>query len=184
MSTAAHLRHVLLLGLNEAGRRIVEVEGERATFDADEVLFDVGEELDRIWFVTEGLVSLVRPLDDDREIDGITVGRNGTLGLPAALGSRQVISRAVIVAPGKALSLPGNACRQLMAVDGAFNARVMLYYEAVFAAVVQLTACNAAHTIEQRLCRFLLICRDQLGNDVLPLRQEFVSRTLGVNRTR
>lgn len=175
--------HVLLRDLNGQARRIVDAGIERVTLAPNEILFDVGEDIDRVWFIGQGLVSLVRPLEDGVEVDGITVGRHGTLGLPASLGSRQVISRAVVLAEGVAWSLPGEDCRRLMAIDAAFNARVMRYYEAVFAAVVQLTACNAAHSIEQRLCRFLLTCRDQLGSDVLPMRQEFLSRMLGVNRT-
>ena len=176
-------QHVLLQALSEETAGFLQAEITPVTLSPGDVLFEPGQMLDRIWFVQSGLVSLITLLQDGREIDGIMVGRHGALGLPASLGSGRVISRAVVQVEGQAWSISGEACRQAMRRDEAFNERIMRYYEAVFAAAVQLTACNASHSLEQRLCRWLLSCQGQLGSDVLPIRQEVVGRMLGANRT-
>lgn len=183
MPSPSPYEHTLLSSLNDAARRIIQSAIAIVDIAADELLFESGQPLDRIWFIQSGLISMVTVLQDGREVDGLVVGHGGALGLPASLGSHRAISRAHVVVAGEAWSLPGAACRQAMAVDEAFSHRLMTYYEAVFAAVVQITACNSAHTLRQRFCRFLLTCRGQLKSDTIPLRQEFVSQMLGVNRT-
>ncbi|CAO4172068.1 Crp/Fnr family transcriptional regulator [Methylorubrum extorquens] len=177
------VQHSLLRSLTDETIRFLQDEITPVTLSLGDVLFEPGQMLDRIWFVQSGLVSLVTLLQDGHEIDGIMVGRHGALGLPASLGSGRVISRAVVQVEGQAWRMPGEACRQLMQRDEGFNRRIMRYYEAVFTAAVQLTACNISHSLEQRLCRWLLTCQDQLGSDLLPIRQEVVSRMLGANRT-
>lgn len=176
-------QHALFQSLSEETAGFLQNEITSVTLILGDVLFEPGQILDNIWFVESGLVSLVTLLQDGRQIDGIMVGRHGALGLPASLGSGRVISRAVVQVEGRAWSMSGEACRQAMRRDEGFGRHIMRYYEAVFAAAVQLTACNASHSLEQRLCRWLLICQDQLGSDVLPIRQEVVSRMLGANRT-
>lgn len=183
MPSPSLTEHVLLTALSNPAQRILRAESELIELAAEELLFEPDQPLDRIWFLRSGLVSLVTLLQDGQEVDGITVGRGGALGLPTSLGSHRAISRAAVTVAGEAWTVSGEACRRAMALDEAFSHRLMRYYEAVFAAAVQTSACNAAHTLGQRVCRFLLTCRDQLGSDELPLRQEFVSRMLGVNRT-
>ncbi|WP_342152910.1 Crp/Fnr family transcriptional regulator [Methylorubrum sp. SB2] len=182
-STARWRQHILLQSLDEATAQVLQGELRPATLSVGEVLFESGQMLDRIWLVESRLVSLVTLLQGGRESDGITVGRHGALGLPATLGSGHVISRAVVLVEGTAWELSGAACQAAMRRDETFGHRIMRYYEAIFAAAVQLTACNASHSLEQRFCRWLLTCRDQLDSDVLPVRQEAFSRMLGVNRT-
>ena len=179
----AFAQHTLLRSLSAETAGFLQDEITPVTLSPGDVLFEPGQSLDRIWFVQSGLVSLVTLLQDGGEIDGIMVGQHGALGLLASLGSGRVISRAAVQVEGQAWSLSGEACRQAMRRDEEFNGRIMRYYEAVFAAAVQLTACNASHSLEQRLCRWLLTCQDQLGSDVLPIRQEVVGRMLGANRT-
>lgn len=173
----------LLRDLNPAARRVVDAALAPVELRARETLFEPGEALDRVWFVRAGLVSLITVLRDGGEVDGMTVGRGGVLGLPTLLGSHRAVSRARVLIAGDGASLDADACRQAMELDRAFGARLMRYYEAVFAAVVHLSACNAAHGLEQRLCRFLLTCRDQVGADAIPLRQDDLARVLGVGRT-
>ena len=177
------IKHALLQPLNAKAHAVLAEDIHPVTLTEGEVLFEPGQILNQIWFLQSGLVSLITLLQDGRRIDGITVGRRGALGLPPTLGSGRVISRAQVHVAGEAFRVSGDACRRAMALDEGFNRRLMRYYEAIFSAVVQLMVCSANHTLEQRLCRWLLSCQDQLGSDVLPFRQETVSSMLGVNRT-
>lgn len=177
--------HPLLRGVD---RHQLESSGiSPVSLAPKEVIFDTDDQIDRVWFIDRGLVnlvSIVRSADGEEEdADGITVGFGGCVGLPVALGSQRAITRAVAHTKVDAFVLEGEALRQLLSVNSAFNKTIMLYYEAIFAQVVQAMLCNARHSIEQRFCRTMLTIRHQCRDDTLPLTQAFVARHLGVDRT-
>lgn len=183
MSNQNTLDHVLFNSINEKAGEIIHSSIERVQLRFDELLFEPNQMLDCIWFVISGLVAVVTVMQDGAETDGLIIGRGGALGLPASLGDHHAISRARVAVEGEAWLLSGEACRLAMSLDSRFNHDLMIYYQAIFAATVQITACNSAHDLRQRFSRFLLMCRDQLQSDLIPVRQDFVSKMLGVNRT-
>ncbi|MET0313273.1 MAG: Crp/Fnr family transcriptional regulator [Hansschlegelia sp.] len=183
MPSGAPFAHPLLGALSGPTRRDLASELTPFALNAGDVLFDAGEELDRVWFVLRGLVSLSSVFEDGTEVDGHTVGRGAAVGLPSSLGSRLAFHRATVQVEGAAWTLPGRSCAAAMAADPVFNSRMMLYYEAVYASVARASACNGAHSLRQRFCRWILVCRHQLGADELPVRQDLLTRMLGVNRT-
>jgi CRP-like cAMP-binding protein len=147
------------------------------------VLFETGGEIDRIYFPLNGAISLVVPLGGGDIVEAGMIGRDGVVGTPAALDSAKAVNQAVVQVQGQA-SVVGVAAIQPAARQSASLRAALYQYDQLFLVQVQQSAaCNAIHTVEERLCRWLLRSRDVLESDILPLTQEFVAQMLGVRRT-
>ncbi|HET7682027.1 MAG TPA: Crp/Fnr family transcriptional regulator [Xanthobacteraceae bacterium] len=147
------------------------------------VLFETGGEIDRVYFPLNGAVSLVVPLGGGDMVEAGMIGRDGIVGTPAALDSATAINQAVVQVGGQA-SVAGVAPIQSAARQSATLRTALYQYDQLLLVQAQQSAaCNATHTVEERLCRWLLRSRDVLESDLLPLTQEFVAQMLGVRRT-
>jgi CRP-like cAMP-binding protein len=147
------------------------------------VLFETGGEIDRIYFPLTGAISLVVPLGGGEIVEAGMIGRDGIVGTPAALDSATAVNQAVVQVHGQA-SVIGVAAIQSAARQSASLRSVLYQYDQLLLVQAQQSAaCNATHTVEERLCRWLLRSRDVVENDFLPLTQEFVAQMLGVRRT-
>ncbi|WGJ13260.1 Crp/Fnr family transcriptional regulator [Methylocapsa sp. D3K7] len=136
-----------------------------------------------VYFPLEGMVSLFAVMSDGRGIEIATVGKEGVVGAMCGFGIRLGLTRAVVQAPVVACRI---SCLHFhAAVQNSEPLRNLMasYNEALLAQVQQTAACNALHSIECRLARWLLQTHDRVESDVLPLTQEFLSQMLGVNRT-
>jgi CRP-like cAMP-binding protein len=155
---------------------------EHMTLSFKERLYDQDGRIDYVYFVEAGMVSLVAVLDEGGLIETGTVGREGMVGISAAFG--------IFRSPGRAFcQIPGAVLR--MRVE-AFNAErdrqtelakwVWRYAHGMLAMLAQTAACNRAHSLEERLARWLLLTQDRVGSETFPLTQEFLSQMLGVRR--
>ena len=147
------------------------------------VLFETGGEIDRIYFPLNGAISLVVPLGGGEIVEAGMIGRDGLVGTPAALDSATAVNQAVVQVAGQA-SIVGVAAIQSAARQSASLRTALYQYDQLLLVQAQQSAaCNATHTVEECLCRWLLRSRDVLESDFLPLTQEFVAQMLGVRRT-
>ena len=147
------------------------------------VLFETGGEIDSVYFPLNGAISLVVPLGGGEMVEAGIIGRDGIVGSPAALDSAIAVNQAVVQVDGQA-SVVGVAAIQSAARQSvSLRAALYQYDQLLLVQAQQSAACNATHTVEERLCRWLLRSRDVLESNFLPLTQEFVAQMLGVRRT-
>jgi CRP-like cAMP-binding protein len=122
-------------------------------------------------------------LEDGRMVEIATVGREGMVGVSAVLDGTPVTSLAMVQgATDTCYRMKVDAFRREVDRRGVFHELMAHYAQALFGFVAQSTACNAIHSVEQRLARWLLMAQDRMASDEFPLTQEFVAMMLGASR--
>jgi CRP-like cAMP-binding protein len=147
------------------------------------VLFEAGGTISHIYFPHAGVVSLVVELASGQMIEAAMIGREGIVGGLSALDSNISISRAIVQVAGAASVADLDDVRRLGEESVGFRTILIKHEQVLLAQSQQSAACNATHTIEARLSRWLLRCRDLVGSEDLQLTQEFIAQMLGVRRT-
>jgi CRP-like cAMP-binding protein len=146
-------------------------------------LYKPGEHIRYVYFPGGGFCSIVTVLKDGRMVEVATIGREGMVGVSAVVSGVPVSSATMVQGQtDTCYRMPAEAFRREMDRHGAFYELLTNYSQALVDFIMQSTACNAVHTVEQRLARWLLLARDRMGTDKFPLTQEFVSMMLGVAR--
>jgi CRP-like cAMP-binding protein len=146
-------------------------------------LHKAGEAIDQVYFPGGGFVSVVTVLKDGSMVEVATIGREGMLGISA--GSDGGLSPAAGMVQAESdvcYTMSTEAFRQEMDRRGAFYELLTRYGQALVGFIMQSTACNAVHSVEQRLSRWLLLAHDRVGKDDFPLTQEFAAMMLGTSR--
>ena len=151
--------------------------------DRDQVVATPGSELDLVCFPVSAVLSVVTTMKGGEHIEACTIGYESAYGLLNALGSSVAIDRVVALVPGRAYKMPTFRLRAAAVLSSNITDLVIRHAQANAAQAQQSVACNALHTVEARLCRWLLMTQDRTLNDRLPLTQEFLSFMLGVQRT-
>jgi len=147
------------------------------------VLFRPEEQVPRVYFPTDGIISLVVPLSDGFMVEAGMFGRNSVVGGGSALDGRVAINQAIVQSAGSSLTVDTGVLRRFASESITLRTALMHHELASYAMTQQVAACNARHELEERLCRWLMLTRDLLGSDTLPLTQEFLAQMLGVQRT-
>jgi CRP-like cAMP-binding protein len=147
------------------------------------VLFEVGSQINKVYFPHSGVVSLVVPLASGEMIETAMVGRDGVVGGASALGTRVSLFKAIVQIAGSASVLDADRLSSAAEKSATLRATLFRNEQIVLAQAQQSAACNASHSVEARLSRWLLRCRDLQASDDLNLTQEFLGQMLGVRRT-
>jgi CRP-like cAMP-binding protein len=147
------------------------------------VLYEVGDEIDRVYFPHGGVVSLVVNLASGETIETGMVGRDSLVGGASALDGKVSLNKAIVQIAGTASALKLDHLRHLADASVAFRTTLIRHEQLILVQAQQSAACNITHTLEARLARWLLRCRDLTDSDDLALTQEFVAQMLGVRRS-
>jgi CRP-like cAMP-binding protein len=147
------------------------------------ILYEVGATVETIYFPQTGLISLLIVTESGGMIEAATIGREGAVGIHAALGRRLSFTRASVQIGGSFITIPVSRFAQHVAGDKAAHEIIQRYTEVLWMEAQQSAACNAAHDAASRLCRWLLQSADRIGGNDIPLTQEFLAQMLGVRRT-
>jgi len=146
-------------------------------------LYKPGEPVDQVYFPGGGFASVVTVLKDGGMVEVATIGREGMLGMFAVLdGNPSPAATMVQAETDVCYTMSAKAFRQEMDRRRAFYELVTRYGQALVGFIMQSTACNAVHSVEQRLSRWLLLAHDRVGKDEFPLTQEFAAMMLGTSR--
>jgi CRP-like cAMP-binding protein len=147
------------------------------------VLHKPGEALRHVYFPGGGFCSMLTMLEDGTMVEVATVGREGVIGLAAVLDNVPTTSVTMVQgASDNCYRMAAENFRREMDRRGPFFDVLTHYAHALVGFIMQSTACNAVHNVEQRLARWLLTAHDHMRNDTFPLTQEFVAMMLGVAR--
>jgi CRP-like cAMP-binding protein len=142
-----------------------------------------GEPVREVYFPGGGFCSIVTVLHDGRMVEVATIGREGMLGMSTVLnGDLSPSASMVQAATDICYRMSADAFRDEMERRGPFYNLLTRYGQALVGFIMQSTACNAIHTVEQRLARWLLMAHDRVGKDDFPLTQEFAAMMLGASR--
>jgi CRP-like cAMP-binding protein len=147
------------------------------------ILFGTGDSIDRVYFPQSGVISLVVELEGGEMIEAAMIGRDSIVGGSSALDGKIALNKAIVQVPGVASVLDVLRLRQVADQSVTFRTTLIRHEQVLLAQALQSVACNAAHSLESRLARWLLRTRDLTGSDTLPLTQEFLAQMLGVRRT-
>jgi CRP-like cAMP-binding protein len=147
------------------------------------LLYDPGDRVDVVYFPLDGVISLMTLMENGAAIESATIGREGALGLMAAVSPRQSLSRAIVQTPVKAIRIGAAQLHEAWEKSPRIRDLVDRHNEALFGHAIQSVACNALHSVEARFCRWLLTCHDRISSDTVALTQEFLADMLGVQRT-
>ena len=147
------------------------------------VLSEADEPLMRVYFVEAGAVSLVTIFENGTAAEMATVGREGMVGIGTLLGGDTALGRHVVSVPGKALAIEASRFQSELGERPGLRAACEAYTQAFVAHLLQNVACNAAHTVEQRCARWLLMIAEQTADDAFELTHEYLAEMLGVRRS-
>jgi CRP-like cAMP-binding protein len=155
---------------------------EKVSLPLKEILYESNGPIPHVFFPLNGVVSLVIIMEGDFTLEVGTIGNEGMVGTPVFLGSESSPTRAISQVPGEALRMETKVFQEEMKRGGPLNGLVQRYTQAMINQISQSTVCNHRHSVEKRMCRWLLMSHDRVGTDEFPLTQEFLSQMLGVRR--
>jgi CRP-like cAMP-binding protein len=147
-----------------------------------EALCESGGRLSHVYFPTDAIVSLLNVMENGASAETAVIGNEGILGIALFLGSDSMPNRAVVQSAGHAYRLKGQVFKQEVELSGAFQRLLLRYTSALLTQMAQTAVCNRHHTLDQQLCRWLLLCFDRLPTNELTMTQELIANMLGVRR--
>ena len=146
------------------------------------VIYELDAPIGSVYFVTSGLLSLVKTMRDGRMVEIGAIGTEGVAGVNALFDVDTAMFETFMQVPGAALRIPVHELVKLMESDRLLHDLMEGYVHVILAQIAQTAACNRLHSIEERCCRWLLTCHDSAGGDEFLLTQEFLAVMLGVRR--
>ncbi len=173
----------LLASLPEEDLGFVLPHLTRTALGRDQILYEPADLHDRVYFIDSGIVSIMAVMRDKTTVQVVAIGYEGAIGLLSGEGTRRSSSRVLVQVPGVAYCIESVRYRVLVEQRPALKTLALRNHEDVLGQVMQSVACNALHTVDARLCRWLLTCRERLGSDLIPVTQETLASMLGVQRT-
>jgi CRP-like cAMP-binding protein len=147
-----------------------------------ETLYEPGGQLLHAYFPTTAIVSLLYILESGSSAESASVGNEGVLGISLFMGGDTTPSSAIVQTAGLGYRLPGRLLKEEFNRAGVMQRLLLRYTQALGTQMAQMAACNRHHSIEQQLCRWLLLILDRLPSNELIMTQELVAGALGVRR--
>lgn len=145
-------------------------------------LYESGEKITCVYFPLTAIVSLLYNMENGSLGESAIVGKDGVVGISLFMGGKSTTNRAVVQNSGYALKLNETSLKTEFNRCGTLQEVLLLYTMALFAQVTQTAACNKFHSVEQQLCRWLLMSLDRLPSSEILMTQEVISNILGVRR--
>lgn len=155
---------------------------ERVPLPLGKELYVAGQKLRYVYFPTNGLVSLVYTMNQGGELQIATVGAEGVIGVAALMGSEHTHMRTIVQSAGSAYRLLSSVLEEELHRDRELQLMILRYSYRLLTQVAQIALCNRYHTIEQQLCRCLLLSSEDSPQQSIKLTQEVISILLGVRR--
>jgi CRP-like cAMP-binding protein len=155
---------------------------ELVEMDLGHSLYESGAALQYVYFPVEGIVSLLYVTAGGNSAELAVVGCEGMIGVSLFMGGETTPNRAVVQSACRAYRLPVQTLKAAFAQGGAFQLILLKYTQALITQISQTAVCNLHHTVDQQLCRWLLLSLDRLPKNELQMTQELIANMLGVRR--
>ncbi len=155
---------------------------ESVSLTLGEVLYESGDRMTHVFFPTTAIISLLYIMENGNTAEIGIAGNNGLIGVALFMGGNTTSNRAVVQSAGRAFRMKPEALREEFKRGGVFQDILLRYTQSLMTQISQTAVCNRLHTVEQQLCRWLLINHDQLPADTLVMTHDLVANMLGVRR--
>src|SRR3984957_3457692 len=146
------------------------------------VLYESGDTLRHIYFPTDSIVSLLYVLKSGASAEIAVVGNEGAIGVALFMGGETTTNRAIVQSAGSSYRLTGTRLKEEFELYGETLHILLRYTQSLLTQMAQTAVCNRHHTVDQQLCRWLLLSLDRLPSDELVMTQELIANMLGVRR--
>src|SRR5260221_2973029 len=147
-----------------------------------QTIYEPENRIDYVYFVTEGVVSLLATLENGATVEAGVIGSEGMVGIPIILGVKSTPNLALVQSAGSAMRMKAADISAEFRNVGVLPDVLLRFTHTLFTQVAQTAACNRLHTVDQRLARWLLLTHDRVQGGSFVLTQDFLSRMLGVRR--
>ena len=172
----------LLAALPEATYRELAPSLERVPLPLGLAVYESGAPQNHVYFPTSSIVSLLYVLADGASAEIAVTGNEGLVGIALFMGGETTPSRAVVQSAGHGYRLKGELLKKEFEAGGALQHLLLRYTQALITQMTQTAVCNRHHTVDQQLCRWLLLSLDRLPSNELVMTQEMIANMLGVRR--
>jgi CRP-like cAMP-binding protein len=176
------LRNQLLAALPESERDRLLPQLALVSMPLGKVLYESGDTLRHVYFPTNCIVSLLYVLENGASAEISVVGNEGLIGIALFMGGETTPSRAIVQSAGHAYRLAGPLLKEEFHRSGEMQLLLLRYTQALITQMAQTAVCNRHHSVDQQLCRWLLLSLDRLDNDEVVMTQELIANMLGVRR--
>jgi len=181
-SSKSTIKNRLLAALPENQYQRLLAHIEPFDFDHGKILYEIGEPIKYFYFPFDAVVSLVTQMEDGKIVEVGLVGNEGVTGVPFLLGQKTSAERAIVQIPNGGVRAKADVILKEFMRGDELHTILLRYLNSLLRQVAQTAACNASHTIEERLSRWLLMCHDRVASDQINLTQEFIAEMLGTRR--
>jgi CRP-like cAMP-binding protein len=147
-----------------------------------DVLYESGVKLRHVYFPTTCIISLLYVMEDGASAEIAVVGNEGILGISLFMGGNTTPSRAIVQSAGHAFRLKADLLKNEFERHGPTMHLLLRYTQALITQMAQTAVCNRHHSVDQQLCRWLLLSLDRLASNELSMTQELIANMLGVRR--
>jgi CRP-like cAMP-binding protein len=176
------LENLLLAALPPADSERLLPHLEYVPMTLGQVVYESGALLDHVYFPATCIVSLLYVMADGASAEVAIVGKEGIVGLALVMGGDTTPSRALVQSAGFSYRLPSGVLKAEFNQVGALHVLLLRYTQALLTQMAQTAVCNRHHTVDQQLCRWLLLSLDRLESSEISMTQELIANMLGVRR--
>jgi CRP-like cAMP-binding protein len=177
----ARMNHLLAaLPVDEFARLAPDLEPVSLPFG--KVIYESGEQLEYIYFPTTAIISLLYIMENGSTAEIGMAGNDGLVGVALFMGGSTTPSRAVVQSAGNAFRLRAKTLQTVFGSAGLFQKILLRYTQALMTQISQTAVCNRLHSVEQQLCRWLLVNYDLLQTNKLTMTHDLIANMLGVRR--
>lgn len=175
-------KNFLLGSLNDDELERIAAKLEKVSLKLGEVLYESGEKMTYIYFPTTAIISMLYIMENGGTAEIGVVGNDGAVGISLFLGGETTTSRAIVQSAGDLLRMKEVDLRAEFKKAGRFQELLLRFTQAILTQISQTAVCNRLHSIDQQLCRWLLLSHDRLQSDKLEMTHDLISNMLGVRR--
>ena len=176
------LKNHLLAALPQSEFVRIEPSLESVSLALGEVLYESGDRMTHVYFPTTAIISLLYIMQNGATAEIGIAGNNGLVGIALFMGGETTSNRAVVQSGGDAARMKAADVRTAFELGGVFQSVLLRYTQSLMTQISQTAVCNRLHSVEQQLCRWLLINHDQLQTDKLVMTHDLIANMLGVRR--
>ena len=155
---------------------------ELVSLPLGKVMYESGETMRYVYFPTDSIISLLYVMESGASAEISVVGNEGLVGIALFMGGESTPSRAIVQSGGQAYRLPGQRLKDEFNRHGEMLVLMLRYTQSLITQMAQTAVCNRHHSIDQQLCRWLLLSLDRLPNNKVTMTQELIANMLGVRR--
>jgi len=185
-STTEHQpqQNTLLAALSAADRDHLAPDLEVVGLTLGEVLYESGQIMSHAYFPIDGIISMLYVMKNGESAEIAIVGNEGMIGIALFMGGESTMSRAIVQNAGHAYRMKAQVLKDEFDRGGALSRLLLMFTSALITQMVQTAACNRHHTIDQQLCRWMLLSLDRLPSTRISMTEKLIGNMLGIDRAR